>query len=76
MTRGDHFGRVNFSGIAIVFCDDEIWKGDHFGRVNLSGIAIIFCDNEEVRSLWPSAIAKKGFFSIFLSSFLTHLFYN
>ena len=56
----DHFGRVNFSGMAIVFCDDEIWKGDHFGRVNLSGIAIIFCDNEEVRSFWESQFLGSG----------------
>ena len=43
MMRGDHFGRVDFSGIAIIFCGDEIWKGD-------------LCLGGEVRSLWESAI--------------------
>ena len=35
MTRGDHFGRVNFSGIAIIFCDDEgrsFWESQFFGN--------------------------------------------
>jgi hypothetical protein len=38
----DHFGRVNFSGMAIIFCDDEIGKGDRFGRVNFLGMVIPF----------------------------------
>jgi hypothetical protein len=35
MMRGDHFGRVNFSGIAIIFCDDEgrsFWESQFFGN--------------------------------------------
>ncbi|MGV2388833.1 MAG UNVERIFIED_CONTAM: hypothetical protein LVR29_12805 [Microcystis novacekii LVE1205-3] len=24
--ESDHFGRVNFAGMALIVCDDEIWK--------------------------------------------------
>ena len=35
MMRGDHFGKVNFSGMAIIFCDDEgrsFWESQFFGN--------------------------------------------
>jgi hypothetical protein len=33
--RGDHFGRVSFSGMAIIFCDDEgrsFWESQFLGN--------------------------------------------
>jgi|LakMenE01Jun11ns_1017448.scaffolds.fasta_scaffold6280507_1 hypothetical protein len=42
----DHFGRVNFLGMAIIFCNDEgrsffvMTRGDHFGSAIILGESI------------------------------------
>jgi len=88
MTRGDHFlwwqGAI-ILGVRSFWESQFLGNGDpvltRFRRAIVLGESIFremvipfWWDLE--RSLWPSAIANKGFFAVFLSSFLTHLFYN